>query len=385
LRLSNEIAKSAEDYTQQRAIVDTVRNTVFPSATDPELMLYFHKCVVCGVHPLSGMVHPMKFNSNEGAKVTFIVSIDLLRSRSSDTGKYDGMDEAEYEGIIQQQIPTGGEIDVPELARVRVYRSDVTRPFVGVARWKEFYPGEKKGHQWRQKPYLMLAKCAEAQARRLAFPQDLDKLYTAEEMQATTEMLAGLPDPKSSSKPSVSPDQVKERVVGSGEQGERKAWKKPSEQEVKNGKLISDKQAGLLFGKCKQAGVEVEAVCNYLKIESPYYITWDNKSKTNFNVVLKTIEEKPNFFAKYSVAAQVVESAPASEPVQLEDSVMGAEDFEKLCFSLCLSAGISDEQFVDELESVFKIKGGLKAVPGDAKIQSNIIDYLNSKAEEAGA
>lgn len=147
------------DYSKQKAIVDTVRKAIFPGATDPELMLYFHKCNTANVHPLSQLIHPMKFNTPDGAKVAFIVSIDLLRSRSQDTNEYDGIDEPEYEGTILQPTEKEGDIEVPEKCTVRVYRKNISRPFTGIARWKEFYPGEKKGHQWRQKPYLMLAKC----------------------------------------------------------------------------------------------------------------------------------------------------------------------------------------------------------------------------------
>ena len=164
LQTQNAKLQTAEDYSKQQMVVDTVKKSVFPTATDAELMLFFHKCQTVGVHPLDGLIHPLKFNSPEGPKVSFIVSIDLLRSRS-DRPEYDGMDAPEYTG--QMIINFNGEdIEVPEMATVKIYRKDRSRPFVGTARWKEFYPGDKKGHQWRNKPYLMLAKCAEAQARR---------------------------------------------------------------------------------------------------------------------------------------------------------------------------------------------------------------------------
>ncbi len=100
-----------------------------------------------------------------------------MRSEALSTGEYDGQDEPEF-GETQ---PGGG---FPESATVRVYRKGIERPFVGIARWKEFYPGDGgSGFMWRKMPYHMLSKCAEALAMRKAFPQELGGLYAQEEMQ----------------------------------------------------------------------------------------------------------------------------------------------------------------------------------------------------------
>ena len=55
-------------------------------------------------------------------------------------------------------------------------------------------PLDQKGKptkMWKEKPYLMLAKCAEALALRKAFPQELSGLYSAEEMQKADEPVHG--------------------------------------------------------------------------------------------------------------------------------------------------------------------------------------------------
>jgi phage recombination protein Bet len=180
-----------------------VANTIFPNSTPEERAVYYYKCQLVGVHPLSQKITPVKFNSESGPKLTFIVGIDVMRSRAMETGQYDGCDDVDYgdDGEIEYN---GGRITVPEEAVVRVYRKDVSRPFVGRARWSEYYPGDKRGRQWREKPYLMLAKCAEAQAYRKAFPEALDHLYSAAEMDMT---LDAQPTSKSS-KPRVTAAQV---------------------------------------------------------------------------------------------------------------------------------------------------------------------------------
>jgi phage recombination protein Bet len=108
------------------------------------------------------------------------VSIDGLRAKAEETGLYDGQDEPEFEW---DEAPS---IAHPWLARVRVYKKGVTRPFVGVARWNEFVQTYGQGatptRMWSQMPSHMLAKCAEALALRKAFPEQLGGLFTSEEM-----------------------------------------------------------------------------------------------------------------------------------------------------------------------------------------------------------
>jgi hypothetical protein len=68
---------------------------------------------------------------------------------------------------------------------VRVWRKGVARPFVGVARWKEFVQTKKDGTPtsfWARMPYNQLAKCAEAQGLRKAFPRRFAQVFTADEM-----------------------------------------------------------------------------------------------------------------------------------------------------------------------------------------------------------
>lgn len=149
----------------QRKIVVTpeqmelVKKTIFPDSTDDELKLFFYECERRGVHPLDRMIFPIKRNIGESGekRVVFQCSIDYFRSESDDAGDYMGMDEPMYEGVIK--APDGKEY--PEIARVVVYKlvHGEKVPFTGVARWKEFYPGEKLGFMWRGKPYLMLGKC----------------------------------------------------------------------------------------------------------------------------------------------------------------------------------------------------------------------------------
>ena len=155
-----------------------VKSVVFPGCTDDELKLYLFECDRRGVHPLDRLVFPIKRKEKDGGfRITFQCSVDYLRAEAADTGEYDGQDE-----------PTFGAVDgngYPESATVAVYKTGISRPTTGTARWKEYYPGEALGFMWRKMPYHMLAKCAEVLALRKAFPKRLAGLYVPEEMQNT--------------------------------------------------------------------------------------------------------------------------------------------------------------------------------------------------------
>jgi phage recombination protein Bet len=97
------------------------------------------------------------------------VGIDGFRSKAEETGLYAGIDEPEFDYDDKGQLLC---------ARVRVYRHGWERPAVGVAYFGEF---AQSTSMWTKMPHNQLAKCAEAQAHRKAFPV-LNGVYAPEEL-----------------------------------------------------------------------------------------------------------------------------------------------------------------------------------------------------------
>ena len=154
----------------------------------------------------------------------FQTSIDGYRAIAEDTGLYDGQDEPEF-------VEEGTKLI---LARVRVYRKDISRPFVGVARFDEYVQLTQEGYpnaMWKKMPHGQLAKCAEALALRKAFPEELGGLYTDEEMEqavhveATVTPLPTDPsksrDPHDTAESEADRDARWERVIRTATTGEQ--------------------------------------------------------------------------------------------------------------------------------------------------------------------
>lgn len=159
-------------FSEQHIAV--IRQSYASDLNDVEFATFINMAKRRGLDPFRGHVHAVK----RGGRLVFQTGIDGFRNLAGRTGEYAGSDEPVYEMY-------NGTPKRPEKAAVTVWR--IVRgqrvAFTGVAYWDEFYPGEGgQGQMWRKMPRNQLAKCAEAQALRKGFPEQVDGLYIPEEM-----------------------------------------------------------------------------------------------------------------------------------------------------------------------------------------------------------
>lgn len=139
--------------------------------TDDDLALFGVICQRAQLDPFAKQI----FAIERKGKWTFQVSVDGLRAIADRTGQYAGSDEPLYdEGLDLFSFEMSGRT-LPTLCKVTVWKivHGVRCPFTGVAKYAEFcqtYDGSPSG-LWLKMPLNMLAKCAESQALRKAFPQ----------------------------------------------------------------------------------------------------------------------------------------------------------------------------------------------------------------------
>ncbi|MAD35248.1 MAG: hypothetical protein CMO30_08875 [Tistrella sp.] len=205
-----ELEKYGFDIDKWRLL----KRQVFPSATDPEVVLFaLARCKNEQLNPFTKpfAIIPIYDKSLKRYVDILCDTIGYYRIRAHRTGVYVGKSEAQFGPIVDlgnEKEPIRG----PEWAMVTVRRS------VGsvVGEWSEkLYLAETraKNKMWRERPHFMLAKCAEASALRAAFPE-LDLRYIEEEMMGQN--LAGSATFEPSPKLSAFVDRVISRCSGTG-------------------------------------------------------------------------------------------------------------------------------------------------------------------------
>lgn len=184
---AQKIVDTAKSKTLQLSSkqIDLIKKTVAKGTTDSELQLFLYQCKRTGLDPLAKQIYCIIYRDKDGGHTMSIqTGIDGFRAVAERSGDYAGQDEPVFEYDSNKK---------PIKAKVTVYRfrGDNRYPSgVGVAHWDEFYPKIKKNQfMWDDKPHVMLAKCAEAQAIRRSYPQDLSGVYAPEEMQKSREVI----------------------------------------------------------------------------------------------------------------------------------------------------------------------------------------------------
>lgn len=178
-----EISKPGEGkLTVTSEQMTLARQTVAKDLDESQFALFCYNCQRLGVHPLDGLLVPIVRNDQGEKRLTFVNTVDLLRSRAAETGDYAGSDDATFAYELKDsQYPSDAHVTVWKFVQGEKCS------FSATARWEEYYPGDKQGFMWRNKPHVMLGKCAEALALRKAFPKQLSGLYISEELQREIE------------------------------------------------------------------------------------------------------------------------------------------------------------------------------------------------------
>lgn len=150
------------------ATVKTSKGTPPDEATKQN---FINQCVAYELNPIKRQAYLTGYDSNGGAKFTFIVGIDGFTTIASRTGAYAGKDQARFTYSDNQL----------DSASVTVYRlvQGQKCAFTGQAYFDEY---KQPSPLWTKMPKTMLEKCAFAKALRSAFPESLSGLYTDDEI-----------------------------------------------------------------------------------------------------------------------------------------------------------------------------------------------------------
>ena len=189
--MSNELTVKQEDE-----LIYTLQTSLYVGAQVESIRMVMAYCRAAGLDVMQKPVHivPM-WNSKAGQMIDVVMpGVGLYRTQASRTGQFAGMTEPEFGPMITEKIG-GVETSYPEYARCTVKRvlpSGVVAEFSAIEYWMENYAvrgGKDKSiapnSMWAKRPRGQIAKCAQAQALRIAFPE-LGAAPTADEMEGKT-------------------------------------------------------------------------------------------------------------------------------------------------------------------------------------------------------
>lgn len=180
----------------EQELMQVLQSSLYPGASHASIKMALGYCKAAGLDPMQKPVHivPM-WDSKAGAMRDVVMpGVGLYRTQAARSGECAGVSEPDF-GPDTTETIGGQSITFPSWCRVTVKRRLPTGEvveFTAKEFWKENYAvkgGKEKSiapnAMWMKRPYGQIAKCAEAQALRKAFPE-VGSQPTADEMEGKT-------------------------------------------------------------------------------------------------------------------------------------------------------------------------------------------------------
>lgn len=178
----------------ENTLITVLENSLYPGASSASIALVVNYCRAAGLDPMQKPAHIVPMWDSKAGRMRDVImpGIGLYRTQAARSGALAGIDEPEFGEDVTEKVG-GVEITYPKSCRVTVRRrgpDGSIGTFTARELWKENYAvkgGKEKSiapnAMWAKRPYGQLAKCAQAQALRMAFPEMTGSQPTADEME----------------------------------------------------------------------------------------------------------------------------------------------------------------------------------------------------------
>lgn len=196
--VKQEGATALTPAQEEANLIKVLGDSLYPGATTASIKMVVDYCKQARLNPMLKPVHivPMSVKQKGSDGKDSYVWRDVImpgvahyRTQASRTGQYIGKTEPEFGPDVERKVG-GVDMVFPAWCRVTVRRlvGDREAEFTAKELWLENYATKGKDSaapnaMWAKRPYGQLAKVAEAQALRMAFPELLGGANTAEEME----------------------------------------------------------------------------------------------------------------------------------------------------------------------------------------------------------
>lgn len=186
------LSEDQRGFTEQQ--IAALHHMGVENAGPADLEVFFHVAKRSGLDPFARQIHMIGRNTKDArtqqwvTKYTIQTGIDgyrLIGRRAADRARVSiSLSQPEWAHEDGTWRPVWARTwGMPVAARVTIMRDG--QPFTAVAIFDEYKQTKRDGgltSMWAQRPAGQIAKCAEALAWRMAFPQDLSGIYTDDEM-----------------------------------------------------------------------------------------------------------------------------------------------------------------------------------------------------------
>ncbi len=198
--LTNNVTSLNQLQITDANTLTVMRETLYPGAKDESIAMVLSYCKARKLDPIKKPVHLVPMNVKTGRKGqdgkdiyewrdVVMPGIGLYRIEADRSGQYAGMSEPEFGEDVTEQVGNV-KITYPKWCKITVHKyvGDRIVGFTAKEYWKENYATKGRNDaspnaMWEKRAYGQLAKCAEAQALRKAFPDVVGQDYTKEEME----------------------------------------------------------------------------------------------------------------------------------------------------------------------------------------------------------
>jgi phage recombination protein Bet len=196
--MSNEITTRTSNLPaalqmDELELIHVLQTSIYPGVQEASIRMAISYCRSQQLDPLQKPVHivPMWDRNSGGMRDVIMPGVNLYRTQAARSGALAGVTEPEFGPDVVGAVG-GAQITYPQWCRVTVRRlmaGGQIAEFTAREFWMENYAvrgGKEKSiapnAMWTKRPYGQIAKCAQAQALRIAFPE-FGGAYTAEEME----------------------------------------------------------------------------------------------------------------------------------------------------------------------------------------------------------